>query len=139
MQAPTLSPEPFITLELTLRPTIVGRTPFGDRQEVYFDGSARSELWDGDWAAEGVDHIVVGRGGVVRIDVHVTIAGSGPGGEREVVTYRGHGRSGGAGVVEGVTFETSSERLGELDTTVAVGRGSLDGDRLSIALYRIRP
>lgn len=132
MSSPRIESEPFITLTLLLRSTPVGRTPFGDRREVFFDGTATSSLWDGEWHADGVDHITVGDGGVVRIDVHVTMAGDG-----EVLTYRGHGRAGADGVVEGVTFETPTERLAALNTTVAVGRGSLDGDHLTIRLYRI--
>lgn len=132
MESPRIESEPFITLEIVLRATPVGRTPFGDRREVFFEGTAISSLWDGEWKANGVDHITVGDGGVVRIDVHVTMSGDG-----EVVTYRGHGRAGTSGVVEGVTFETPTERLANLNTTVAVGRGSLDGDRLTITLYRI--
>lgn len=133
-RAPQLESEPFITVEIELAPTEVGRTPFGHRREVFFEGTAISTLWDGEWHVNGVDHIVVGDGGVVRIDVHVTIAGDG-----EVLTYRGHGRAGTHGVVEGVTFETPSERLAELNTTVAVGRGALDGTHLTITLYRIVP
>lgn len=134
MAAPRIESEPFVTIEIVLRTTPVGRTPFGDRREVFFDGTATSTLWDGDWQVNGIDHITTGDGGVVRIDVHVTMTGDG-----EVVTYRGHGRAGAHGVVEGVTFETPSERLSELNTTVAVGRGALDGDRLTITLYRIIP
>jgi len=134
MTAPTIESEAFITIEIELRSTDIGRTPFGDRREVFFDGTATSTLWDGEWQVNGVDHIVVGTGGVVRIDVHVTIAGDG-----EVITYRGHGRAGAAGVVEGVTFDTPSERFADLNTTVAIGRGALDGSHLTVTLYRILP
>ncbi len=130
---PTVEREPFLTLVVTLRPTDVGQTPFGFRREVFFEGTATSELWDGEWSANGIDHIVVGDGGVVRIDVHVNLCGP-----DETVVYRGHGRAGAAGVVGGVTFETTSERLAALNTTVAVGRGTVDGDQLTVTLYRIQ-
>lgn len=139
MQAPTVETDPFVTLEVVLDSTAVGQTPFGGRSEVFFEGTATSSLWDGQWAVKGVDHITVGDGGVVRIDVHVTLSGSGPDGADEVLTYRGHGRGGPDGVVEGVTFDTPTERLGELNTTVAVGRGALEENRLTIWLYRLVP
>ena len=76
-----------MTLELTLRVMPIGATPFGSRLEVPFEGTARSELWDGDR--------------------------------------------------EGVMFETASERLAWLNDTVALGKGTPDGDHLQVELFRI--
>jgi hypothetical protein len=82
----------------------------------------------------GVDHLTVASTGTSAIDVHVRIAGDG---ETDVVTYRGHGRSAAGRILEGVTFETPSDLLASLNDTVAVGVAGLDGDRLSIELYRL--
>ena len=49
----------------------------------------------------------------------------------------GHGRAGDTGLFEGVVFDTPVGRLGWLNETVAVGRGSLAGDRLTIELFAI--
>ena len=58
-------------------------------------------------------------------------------GDDETILYRGHGRSGPDGLREGVTFQTASDRLGWLNHTVALGRGSLDGQELTIELFQV--
>ncbi len=121
-----------MTLNLTLRRIPIGATPYGIRLEVPFEGTATSELWDGDRQVEGIDHITVSSTETARIDVHVIISG-----DDEVVTYRGSGRGTSIGVREGVIFETASQRLAWLNDTVAVGKGTVDGDHLLIELFRI--
>lgn len=132
MGAPDVEQESFITLSLTLRSIPIGATPYGIRLEVPFEGTATSELWDGEREVFGIDHITIGSTGSARIDVHVIISG-----DDEVLTYRGSGRGTSIGVREGVIFETASERLAWLNDTVAVGKGTLDGDHLLIELFRI--
>ena len=132
MSAPEVEQEPFMTLNLTLRRIPIGSTPFGIRVEVPFEGTAMSELWDGEREVYGIDHITISSTGTARIDVHVIISGDG-----EVVTYRGNGRGTFIGVREGVIFETASERLAWLNDAVAIGKGTLDGDHLLIELFRI--
>jgi hypothetical protein len=70
--------------------------------------------------------------GAARIDVHTIVTGG-----DETITYRGSGRAGTTGLFEGVIFETSSERLGWLNEAVAVGRGILDGDQLTVELFLV--
>ncbi len=130
MAAPDLEPEPFIVLELTLRPVPIGQTPYGSRLEVWFDGTATSRLWDGERAASGIDHITLSATGTARIDVHVVITA-----DDEVLTYRGNGRGTAIGVREGVIFETASERLAWLNDAVALGKGTVAGDHLTIELF----
>jgi Protein of unknown function (DUF3237) len=132
MSAPDVEHEPFMTLNLTLRMIPIGTTPYGERLEVPFDGTATSALWDGEREVYGMDHIALSKTGTARIDVHVIISG-----DDEVITYRGNGRSTAIGVREGVIFETASERLAWLNDTVAVGKGTLHGDELLIELFRI--
>jgi Protein of unknown function (DUF3237) len=132
MGAPDVEQQPFMTLSLTLRRLPIGATPYGIRLEVPFAGTATSELWDGERAVEGIDHITVSSGGTARIDVHVIISGG-----DEVVTYRGTGRGTSIGVREGVIFETASDRLAVLNDTVALGKGTLDGDHLLVELFRV--
>lgn len=134
MTAPTIDDTPFITLDVELRPVAIGTPPWGARSEVFFDGTATSRHWDGEWNVSGIDHIVSGTNAIARIDVHVFI--SDPSSD-EVITYRGHGRGGPTGVVEGVTFETASERLSWLNEIVAVGRATLDGAHLTVELFRL--
>jgi hypothetical protein len=133
MGAPEVEHEPFMTLNLTLRRIPIGTTPYGTRLEVPFEGTATSELWEGERAVYGVDHIAVSTTGTARIDVHVIISG-----DDEVITYRGNGRGTAIGVREGVIFETASERVAWLNDTVAIGKGTLTGDDdLLIELFRI--
>jgi hypothetical protein len=132
MSAPEVEPESFMTLNLTLRHIPIGTTPYGTRLEVPFEGTAVSTLWDGEREVYGIDHIRISSTGTALIDVHVIISGDG-----EVVTYRGNGRGTSIGVREGVIFETASERLAWLNDTVAIGRGTVDGDHLLIELFRI--
>jgi hypothetical protein len=130
MAAPDVEQEPFMTLELTLRTMPIGTTPYGTRLEVPFDGTARSRLWEGERSVYGIDHITVASTGTARIDVHTIISGA-----DEVITYRGNGRGTAIGVREGVIFETASERLAWLNDAVALGRGTLRGDHLTIELF----
>lgn len=132
MSAPSVEQEPFMMLEVTLRMIPIGTTPYGTRLEVPFEGSATSDLWEGERAVSGIDHITVSSTGIARIDVHTIISGG-----DEVVTYRGNGRGGPNGVWEGVIFETACERLAWLNDVVAIGRGTLDGDQLTVELFRI--
>lgn len=119
-----------MVLEVDLRTMPVGVTPYGNRLEVPFDGIATSRLWDGERAVTGVDHITISTSDTAAIDVHVMISG-----DDEVITYRGHGRGTDVGVREGVTFETASERLAWLNDAVAIGKGTLDGDHLTVELF----
>jgi Protein of unknown function (DUF3237) len=132
MGAPDVEQVPFMTLSLKLRRIPIGATPYGIRLEVPFEGTATSALWDGDRQVSGIDHITMSSNGTALIDVHVIISG-----DDEVVTYRGSGRGTSIGVREGVIFETASERLAWLNDTVAVGKGTVDGDDLLIELFRI--
>ena len=132
MAAPDVEQESFIQLEVDLRMIPIGTTPYGTRLEVPFDGTATSRLWDGERAVTGIDHITVSTTGTAEIDVHVIISG-----DDEIVTYRGHGRGTPNGVREGVTFETASERLAWLNDAVAIGRGTVTGDHLTVELFLI--
>lgn len=130
MAAPDVEQEPFMVLEVDLRMHPIGSTPFGTRLEVPFEGTATSRLWDGERSAWGTDHITISATGTAEIDVHVVIEGG-----DEVVVYRGHGRGTDAGVREGVTFETASERLAWLNDAVALGKGTVVGDHLTVELF----
>jgi len=132
MDAPGVATEPMIVLRVTLRRLPLGETPFGTRLEVPFEGTATSPHWTGERQVTGVDHLAVSSDGVAAIDVHTVISG-----DDETILYRGHGRSGPDGLREGVTFQTASDRLGWLNHTVALGRGSLDGQELTIELFQV--
>lgn len=130
MAAPDVEQDPFMVLEVDLRMHPIGTTPFGTRLEVPFDGTATSRLWEGERSAWGIDHITISTSGTAEIDVYVVIEG-----DDEIVTYRGHGRGTENGVREGVTFETASERLAWLNDAVALGKGTLTGDHLTVELF----
>lgn len=123
-----------MTLQVTLRRIPLGTTPAGTRVEVPFDGTATSPHWEGERAVTGVDHITIGTNGIARLDVHAVVSGDG-----EVVAYRGTGRGGGGSIAEGVVFETACDRLAWLNETVAIGTGRVDGDELTVDLYRLLP
>jgi len=130
MAAPDVEQDPFMVLEVELRMHPIGTTPFGTRLEVPFEGTATSRLWDGERTAWGIDHITISTAGTAEIDVYVVIKG-----DDEIVTYRGHGRGTDAGVREGVTFETASERLAWLNDAVALGKGTVVGTHLTVELF----
>jgi hypothetical protein len=119
-------------LNVKLRMIPIGTTPYGTRLEVPFEGTATSDLWEGTREVYGIDHITLSSTDTARIDVHVIISGG-----DEVITYRGSGRGTNIGVREGVIFETASERVAWLNDAVAVGKGTLDGDDLTIELFLI--
>lgn len=132
MDAPTVVTEPMITLRVGLRRNDVGTTPFRARTEVPFEGTATSPHWNGEWRATGIDHITRGTAGTSSLDVHTVLTNG-----DETVMYHAIGRGGPSGIVEGITFETASERLAWMNDTVAVGRGELDGDELVVELFRV--
>ncbi len=132
MDAPTIAPQPLITLRLTLSRNDVGATPFRNRTEVPFEGTATSPHWEGEWRASGIDHITRGDRGTSSLDVHTVLTN-----DDETVMYHAIGRGGPAGIVEAITFETASERLAWLDEAVAVGRGELDGTELVVELFQV--
>lgn len=125
--------EPLMTLRLILRPSPIGDTPFGERSEIFFEGTATSTLWEGRWEASGVDHIRRSTSGISQLDVHA-IVGDGP----EAIAYHGIGRGGPEGIVEGVTFETASDRFGWLNSAVGVGRAIRNDERLLVELFTVR-
>jgi len=133
MTTPRLDDEAMMTLRVTLHPRQIGRTPAGHRVEVPFEGTATSPHWDGEREASGVDHITVGSNGISRLDVH-TIVTEGD----ETIAYRGTGRGGPDGVLEGVVFETASERLAWMNEAVAVGVGTVDGRELTVDIFAIQ-
>jgi len=126
--------EPMMRLVVDLSVTDVGLTPAGHRREVSFVGTATSPHWDGERSARGVDHIVASADGTSRLDVH-TVIGTGD----EVVAYRGTGRARTdvGSVLEGVVFETASERLAWMNSAVAVGVGRVRSGTLVVELFRI--
>ena len=132
MDAPKVADEPLMTLRVTLRRNDVGETPFRNRTEVPFEGAATSPHWEGEWRVTGIDHITRGTRGTSSLDVHTVITDG-----DETVMYHAIGRGGPGGIIEGVTFETASDRLAWLNETVAVGRALLDGIELTVELFRI--
>jgi hypothetical protein len=132
MAAPRLIEEPMMRLQVTLHRISLGRTTTGERTEVPFEGTATSPHWEGEWTVTGVDHIRRGSDGIAHIDVHTVVTNG-----DESLLYRGVGRGGPNGIIEGVTFETSSDRLAWLNTAVAVGRGVVDGAELRVEIFQI--
>jgi hypothetical protein len=132
MDAPNVAAEPMITLRVTLRRTDVGTTPYRTRTEVPFEGIATSPHWEGEWRATGIDHITRGTTGTSSLDVHTVLTNG-----DETVMYHAIGRGGPGGIIEGITFETASERLAWMNDAVAVGRGELDGGDLVVELFPV--
>ncbi len=133
MTNPWLDDEAMMSLTVTLHPLQIGRTPAGHRVEVPFEGVATSPHWEGERRVSGVDHIAVGSNGISRLDVHTIITDG-----DETVAYRGTGRGRPDGILEGVVFETASERLAWMNEAVAVGVGAVDGRELTVDIFAIR-
>lgn len=112
--------------------TDLGATPGGIRNEVAFAGTATSPHWPGEWPVVGIDHLVVGSDGIAHLDVHAVV-GSGT----DVFAYRGRGRARPEGIIEGIVFETSSERLSWLNGAVAIAVGNLRNGALVLELFQV--
>ena len=119
-------------MTLDLNATDLGTTPAGVRNEVSLQGAATSSHWPGDWPVTGIDHLVVGTDGIARLDVH-GVVGTGS----DVFAYRGTGRAGSDGIVEGIVFETASEQLSWLNGAVAIGVGTLRDGALVIDVFQV--
>jgi len=119
----------FCTLSATLDFTPIGKVPAGFRLDVPFSGTATSSHWEGERPVAGVDIVTIGEGGVQNLEIQGRI-GSGKG----VVSYRALGRGDGDGPQELLIFETANEDLTWLNTAVAVGMGSIDGDQLTLTI-----
>ena len=119
----------FCTLDLTLEFVPIGSVPSGFRLDVPFSGVCTSSYWDGERPAVGVDHVTVSADGIQDLDIQGRI-GSG----KEIVAYRAIGRGSAEGPSELFTFETANEDLAWLNSAIAVGIGSIDGNKLTLQL-----
>ena len=133
METPRIDPEPMMKVRVQLNRLAIGTTPYRIRVEVPFEGVATSHLWDGEWRCTGVDHITRGTHGTSSLDVHAVITNG-----DEAIIYHGCGRGGPNGIIEGITFETASERLALLNDVVAIGQGAVEGTELTVEIFRVR-
>ncbi|MEM1334505.1 MAG: hypothetical protein AAGG08_13715 [Actinomycetota bacterium] len=122
------SSTPLCTIVATLRFKPIGKLATGMKLDVPFEGVATSERWEGEWRVEGTDDVTIGADGIQQLDIRGRISN----GER-TIKYAAIGRgTNDTGPQELMTFETADEELADLNSTVAVAFGSIDGDQLTL-------
>lgn len=131
--------EEFCTMELELDFTVVGKTPgAGLRIDMPFRGTATSSHWEGERPVQGVDYVSRRPDGHMELHLHGRV-GEGD----QAVAYRGTGLSlvpekNVAEPRELIQFETASEELAFLNTSIGVGLGRGEGNRLSLTIYLVK-
>ena len=119
---------PLCTITVTLDFKPIGKLATGMKIDVPFEGTATSDRWDGDWSVAGVDYVTIGSDGVQHLDIRGRISN----GER-TIKYSAIGRgTNDTGPMELLVFETADDELADLNSTVAVAFGSLEGNALTL-------
>ncbi|MEL6892613.1 MAG: hypothetical protein AAFP84_13515 [Actinomycetota bacterium] len=119
---------PLFTLTATLHFKPIGKLATGMKIDIPFDGVATSDRWEGEWAVEGVDDVTIGADGVQQLDIRGRISN----GER-TIKYAAIGRgTNDGGPQELLTFETADEELADLNSTIAVAFGTVEGNQLTL-------
>lgn len=130
--------EPFCLITGLLDMNVIGRAPGGMRIDFPFVGSATSSHWEGERPVSGTDYVTVRTDSHMDLDIHAVI-GEG----RQKVSYSASGVSlageerGSAHPRELITFETADESLGFLNTSIAVGLGSVSDGTLQLVIYLV--
>ncbi|MDH3306813.1 MAG: DUF3237 domain-containing protein [Acidimicrobiia bacterium] len=130
----------FCSIKATLDMNVIGETPAGMRINFPFTGTAISSHWEGERPVGGVDYVTVRSDGHMRLDIHGVI-GEG----RQKVSYTATGVSlageerGTAFPHELLTFETADQDLGFLNTSIAVGLGSVRAGQLELTVWLVHP
>lgn len=119
---------PLCTINVKLQFNPIGMLATGMKIDVPFEGTATSDRWDGDWSVAGVDYVTIGSDGVQHLDIRGRISN----GER-TIKYSAIGRgTNDTGPMELLVFETADDDLADLNSTVAVAFGSLEGNALTL-------
>ena len=119
---------PLCTINVKLQFNPIGILATGMKIDVPFEGTATSDRWDGDWSVAGVDYVTIGSDGVQHLDIRGRISN----GER-TIKYSAIGRgTNDTGPMELLVFETADDDLADLNSTVAVAFGSLEGNALTL-------
>ena len=119
---------PLCTINVKLQFNPIGMLATGMKIDVPFEGTATSDRWDGDWSVAGVDYVTIGSDGVQHLDIRGRISN----GER-TIKYSAIGRgTNDTGPMELLVFETADDELADLNSTVAVAFGSLEGNALTL-------
>jgi len=119
---------PLCTISAKLQFNPIGMLATGMKIDVPFEGTATSDRWDGEWQVAGVDYVTIGSDGVQHLDIRGRISN----GER-TIKYSAIGRgTNDTGPMELLVFETADEELADLNATIAVAFGSLEGNKLTL-------
>lgn len=125
-------------MDLSLSFETIGKAPAGLRIDMPYQGVARSSHWEGERSVRGIDYVGFRPDGHMQLHLHGRI-----GNGKEAVAYHGTGLSlvperGRADPFELLQFETASEELDFLNTSVGVGLGRGEGDRLQLTVYLVQ-
>lgn len=131
--------EKFCTVEGDLGMKVIGKAPAGMRIDFPFEGTAKSEHWEGERPVQGMDYVTVRSDGNMSLDIHGTI-----GEKRETVSYRAIGVSianedKSANPKELIVFETGNEDLAWLNNEVGVAFGHGAGGKITLDIFLIKP
>lgn len=121
---------PLCTIVATLDFTPIGKLATGMKIDVPFEGIATSDRWDGEWQVAGTDYVTIGADGVQHLDIRGRISDG-----ARTIKYAAVGRgTNETGPQELLTFETADEDLADLNSTIAVGFGTIDGNQLTLTV-----
>lgn len=133
---PTL--EEFCTINATLRPRMLGKTPSGVRIDFAFEGTAEGPHWEGSRPVSGVDYTTIRSDGNLNLAIRAVI-GEG----RKTVSYQAMGVSIMKSKTQALprellTFETSDQDLAWLNTAIGVAIGQGKGLDLNLTVYIVK-
>ena len=131
--------EPLYSFTATLRPRLIGETADGTRLDVEFEGDL-----DPDGRLTGhlsaVNYLTIRSDGVQRLDVRGVITGP----EGDAVSFKATGlavpvKEGVAKVRDVATYQTASDKLAWLNTTVGYlgGYADLNKGELRLSAYTL--
>lgn len=126
-------------VEAALGMSVLGTGPEGMRIDFPFEGTATGPHWEGERPVKGVDYVIVGSDGNMKLDIRGVI-----GEKKEAVSYRGLGVSianpdRSADPKELITFSTGNEELAWLNDEIAVAFGHGEAGKLTLEVYLVRP
>lgn len=126
---------PLCTIIVTLDFQPIGKLATGLKIDVPFEGTATSDRWDGEWSVSGVDYVTIGADGIQQLDIRGRISDG-----TRTIKYSATGRgSNETGPRELLVFETADDELADLNSTIAVAFGSLEGTQLTLQVEALTP
>lgn len=125
--------EPFATITGTLDFKMQGKTPAGLRIDAHFAGMATSDHWEGESPVSGIDYVTVRGDGNAELYIRASL-GEGD----DIVSYEAKGLQTADGIFETLYFQTASESLAFLNSSIGIATGSVDGQQLTLEISLLK-